>query len=108
MQEPTTARPEIPVACSLTDAEMSERGEALSALFSAAQETIELPRGYALRFASDPALTSALVEAILKERECCPFFEFKLEFEPANGPLWLHIEGPEGTKALISPALPNH
>src|SRR4051812_7050031 len=107
MHETTSTRPEIPVACSLTPEEKDQRGDELTSLFSSAQETIEIPRGYALRYSADESLTAMLVQAIIKERECCPFFEFKLVFEPGNGPLWFYIEGSEGTKDLISLSLPS-
>jgi hypothetical protein len=42
-----------------------------------------------------------LAQLITFERECCPFLRFSLRLEPANGPLWLELTGPEGTKVFL-------
>jgi len=42
-----------------------------------------------------------VAQLITFERECCPFLRFNLRLEPANGPLWLELTGPEGTKDFL-------
>ena len=39
------------------------------------------------------------------QRACCPFFTFALVFEPQQGPLWLHLRGPAGTKEFVASML---
>ena len=42
-----------------------------------------------------------LAQLIVFERECCPFLRFNLSVEATNGPLWLELTGPDGTKAFL-------
>jgi hypothetical protein len=93
---------ELPIACSLTDAEFQQRrAELLRTFQDALLETKELDDGYAYRFPSGANWISELAQLITFERECCPFLRFQLRLEPANGPLWLELTGPEGTKDFL-------
>ena len=91
----------IPIACSLTAEELPERKTLLSKLGQAVTETQEREEGYAYRFESD-ALLPEILEIVRAERACCPFLRFSLTFEPGNGPLWLEVTGPQGTKEFIA------
>ena len=42
-----------------------------------------------------------LLDFIVFERACCPFFTFELTFEPDSGPIWLRLRGQEGVKEFI-------
>ena len=64
-------------------------------------ETKELDEGFAYRFSSDGNRIAELAQLINFERECCPFLQFNLRLEPANGPIWLELTGPEGTKDFL-------
>ena len=90
----------IPVACSLSAEELTERRKLRARIGESLEETLDRESGYSYRFASD-ALLPELLEIIRAERQCCPFFRFALTFEPGNGPLWLDITGPEGTKEFL-------
>jgi hypothetical protein len=92
----------LPVACSLTADEQARRGGEIATLFEERQEVRELPDGYALRFAGDDAQAARLLAFIAGERACCPFFTFALVFEPAQGPVWLQLRGPDGTKEVVA------
>ncbi len=92
---------EVPLACSLTESELMTRGEEVSDLFKHVQQVNELTDGYALRFPGSDTWTNTLLQFITFERACCHFFEFALVFEPKQGPIWLHMRGPEGVKAII-------
>jgi hypothetical protein len=35
-------------------------------------------------------------------RQCCPFLRFAITVEPGNGPIWLEMTGPEGTKEFLA------
>ena len=93
---------QLPIACSLTDPEFQRRRADLLKTFQGGLlETKELTDGYAFRFPSDGTWIAELARLIIFERECCPFLRFDLQLEPANGPLWLELTGPEGTKDFL-------
>ena len=92
---------ELPVACSLLEHERVERGEGVGDLFKGAQQVRELADGYAYRFPGNEEWATRLLKFIVGERSCCPFFTFELGFEPNEGPIWLHIGGPEGVKDFM-------
>ena len=70
-------------------------------LFTSVQEVRELETGYALRLADEADLLPTVVTFLRYERLCCPFFHFKLEIEPDQGPVWLHITGVTDVKAFL-------
>ncbi len=93
---------ELAIACKLSEAEQAIREEELAGdIFSNCQEVAELGDGYAFKFPGDGEWPAKLIEFIGFERECCPFFTFELVFEPQEGPVWLRLRGPEGTKAFV-------
>jgi hypothetical protein len=92
----------LPIACNLTGPEFQKRRAELLKLFQSARlETIELEAGYAYRFPSGGNWIADLAQLISFERECCPFLTFNLRLEPANGPIWLELTGPEGAKEFL-------
>jgi len=96
---------ELPIACNLSDSEQAARGEEIAEnLFKHVQQAKELADGYAYSFPASDEWASKLMEFILAERTCCPFFTFELVFEPNPGPLWLHLRGGEGVKEFIAGA----
>lgn len=98
---------DIPIACSLTEPERRARERVLQReVFGGVREVRELPDGYALRFPGEAAWLGTLAEFIGFERDCCPFFAFELHCEPRQGPIWLHLRGPEGTKGFVAGMLP--
>ena len=92
---------EVPLACTLTESEQVTRKEEVVDLFKHVLQVNELADGYALRFPGSDGWANRLVQFITFERGCCPFFTFKLAFEAKQGPIWLHLRGPEGVKAII-------
>jgi hypothetical protein len=92
----------LPVACSLTAPELQQRrSELLQKLRSAALGVEELDEGYAYRFHSDESMLSDLATLIQLEHQCCPFLRIKLIVEADNGPIWLELTGPPGTKDFL-------
>jgi hypothetical protein len=92
------------IACLLSERDYAIRGDELaSGLFAVVEEIVELPDGYAYRFADDGHL-SALLEFIAAERHCCPFLTFEIAFEPHAGPLWLRMRGSPRVKAFVAEA----
>jgi hypothetical protein len=92
------------LACDLTAIPSTVREEhVISApqLFAAAEEVQDLPNGFAIRFVNEPGRFLSIARFIENERLCCPFFNFGLELEPNNGPLWLRLTGAEGVKEML-------
>jgi hypothetical protein len=95
---------EVPVACnwsSLT-AVQQERQRALYRLLRAdVEEVVELEDGYAFRHSTDRAVLLAIAEFVANERLCCPFFEFGITVERADGPVWLRMAGGGEAKRVL-------
>ena len=105
MGKTMTRNPAAPIACSLGDRDLAERGaEFRRGLFAAAEERRELADGYAYRFPGTEETLAALLDFAAAERRCCAFFRIELAFEPGFGPLWLTLQGPEGTKVFVREA----
>lgn len=97
---PAAAAP--PIACTLPEREQRARGEAIAAgVARGCREVRELADGYAFRYPGDEEWAAKLLEFVLFERACCPFFTFELVCESQEGPIWLRLRGPEGAKDFI-------
>ncbi len=92
---------DLPIACSLSEHERVERGGEVSDLFNGVQQVHELADGYAYYFPGTEEWATRLLQFIMGERNCCLFFTFELAFEPNQGPIWLHVRGPEGVKEFM-------
>jgi hypothetical protein len=100
------ASQEIPIVCTLSAEELNVRREEIARnVLGGVQEVAELPDGYALRFPADASWAEKLLTFVMGERACCEFFTFELIFEPRQGPLWLHLRGPAGTKEVVAAML---
>jgi hypothetical protein len=64
-------------------------------------ETVEMANGFAFRFQAGTVSLAELAEWVSAERKCCPFFDFEIEQQADNGPLWLKLPGKEGVKAFM-------
>jgi hypothetical protein len=97
---------DLPIACKLTGSDFQQRRAGLlKTVASGVLETKELEDGYAYRFPSGMRWLNTLAELITVERECCPFLRFNLRLEPAEGPIWLELTGPPGTKDFLNSIL---
>ncbi len=97
----------LPIACSLNDADFQQRRASILAEVRAqVLEVKELDDGYAYRFPSDKAWIAELATFMTFERACCPFLQFNLRLEPNEGPIWLELTGPSGTRAFLDSILP--
>ena len=93
----------LPIACSLTDSQLQERRrDVLQKVRSAVVEVREIENGYAYCFPSEGKHLTELAKLVDLERQCCPFLRFCMTVEPANGPIWLEMTGPEGTKEFLA------
>jgi hypothetical protein len=94
---------DLPIACTLTEAELRERRKRLAASFHRMNVTAsELVDGYAFTFAAGSDALMDIAALIDMERRCCPFLNFRLIIEAANAPMRLEVTGPNETKALIA------
>ncbi len=64
-------------------------------------EIRELPDGYAFRLRNELVSLAEVAEWVSYESKCCPFFDFEMQLERDNGPLWLKLRGKEGIKPFI-------
>ena len=83
----------------LTKGERATHQKVSRALFEAIEERQELANGFAFRL--PPATLTKTAQWVSLERKCCPFFNFELDLEKDDGPLWLRVTGSEGIKPFI-------
>ncbi len=94
---------DLPIACRLTAPELQQRrAGVLRKVRAAAVEVKEREDGLAYRFPSDNDLLADLLTLIQLERQCCPFLKFTLIVEAGEGPTWLELTGPLGTKEFLA------
>ncbi|HKO63458.1 MAG TPA: hypothetical protein VJV03_20000 [Pyrinomonadaceae bacterium] len=93
----------LPVACNLMDSEFQERRRSvLQKVISAVAEVKETENGFSYRFPSDGAWIKELATVVELEHQCCPFLRFSITVEAGDGPIWLEMSGPEGTKEFLT------
>ncbi len=96
---------EIPLACSLSAEQLQERGrEVINPLFQQVKEVVELSNGYGFAFPASDEIVHALIDFVVSERACCPFFTFTLRFAPPHEIVWLSISGEGEIKAIVQAA----
>lgn len=92
-----------PVACTLTASELRARRDGLlPGLLARADAREMVDGGFRWRFDPADGLMRELAGVIDAERRCCPFLRFLLAVEPAGGPIWPEVTGPEGTRDFLS------
>jgi len=101
--EAATVNSDIPIACTLNDAEFRERERTvLDQLKASVIDVIETTNGFAFLFPSDDASFAALNEFIVLERRCCPFLDFNLTIPRGLGEIRLEVSGEVGVKDFIA------
>jgi len=94
--------PDVTIACSLDSPQLVKRkAELQKNIFSQAKEVIEKEDSVCFVFNASKGFSSRLVEFINLERDCCPFFWFKIDFMPHHGPITLEIGGPKEAKEML-------
>jgi hypothetical protein len=95
----------LPVMCSLSDAEKRKREATLLARFKSGVAAFEeLSQGYSFRLPGGEEWLALIAELMIAERECCPFLTFQLTAAPQMGALTVRITGPDGTKEFLKTA----
>lgn len=93
---------DVPIACSLSNAELRQREQQLLAQFRAAATAIEeLPDGYAFSLPGAEKSIILAAELITAERECCLFLTFELIAQANKGTVILRVTGPEEAKEFV-------
>jgi hypothetical protein len=92
----------LPIACTLSSAELARRRASLLPGVAAQAESREpVDGGFRWRFGPVPDILRALIDVIEAERECCRFLKFTLTADPDGGPVWLEVTGPPGTAEFL-------
>jgi len=99
--ETQSASAPLPIACNLSADDLQARSGTVEALFASVTQARELPDGYDFAFAADAATAHTLLDFIMEERACCPFFTFTLNFAAPHDAIWLALRGGEGVKDFV-------
>jgi len=88
------------IACSLSAAQLSERGDELGELAGRALAGREREDGRVrLRFRAEPGVAEQVEDLARRERECCPFLDLSVERE--DGLVTLSIAGGPDTAPML-------
>lgn len=93
----------LPIACTLSPAQLAaERDTLLTGLADHAVQRTMLPSGIRLRFAATAERMRQIDSVVRRERECCPFLDFRVGLPLGGGALTLDVTGPEGTDRMLA------
>jgi hypothetical protein len=96
---------DLPIACTLTEAELRERRQVIMDAFHSMQVIAsELPDGdgYAFTFPASSEALQRITQLVDMERQCCAFLTFKIVVEVAQAPMRLEVTGPGEAKKVIA------
>ena len=94
---------DIPVACTLTEAELRERRQIIMDAFGNTNVAVaELDEGYVFTFPASSETLRRIAELVDLERQCCAFLTFKIVVEAANAAMQLEVTGPGQAKKVIA------
>jgi hypothetical protein len=94
---------DLPVACTLTVAELrARRRTILDSVRRAVLDITPVPDGYSYRFDATSEILSQLARLIDLERQCCAFLTFRIIVEAGQEPICLEITGPPEAKTVIA------
>jgi hypothetical protein len=96
----------LPIACTLSAEQLiAGRDTLLLGLADHAVERTTLPNGVRLRFRATAERMRQIDAVVRRERECCPFLEFRVGLPLGGSALTLDVSGPEGTTSLLADLL---
>jgi hypothetical protein len=99
---PSKEPPSPPMVCTLTPEQLkAQRDALLPGLLKRADERTPLERGYRMKFTPRPGLLDEIARIVEQERSCCQFLKFQITVEPSNGPIYLEVTGPPGTREML-------
>ena len=90
---------ELPIACSLQPDELRVRREGLLLELRRRVRNFEdRADGFRLQFAAGEDTLVLIAGVVEAERRCCRFLRFAIHVEPDDGPIYLDLSGPPGTR----------
>lgn len=93
----------LPIACTLTQAEIRERRAAiLDPVRTAVRNLTSVPLGTAYHFDATSAMLAQLAQLVDFERQCCPFLTFTIVVAAGNQTLSLEVSGPAEAEGIIA------
>jgi len=93
---------DLPIACTLSAAELAERRAGLlPGLAARAHRRLALPNGCEWQFEPADGLLAEMMNVIDMERRCCRFLRFSVSVEVDAGPIVLQLTGPPGTREFL-------
>ena len=82
----------LPIACTVTQAELASMREGLlPGLLARASAKEHIPGGFRWRFDPQSDLVKEAAAVIDAEHRCCRFLRFLLLVEPGDGAVWLEV-----------------
>lgn len=93
-----------PVCCDLNvfdNDQLREHKRHAEGINRGLEEIREVDGGYGFRLNPDPETIHHAGAFISGEKQCCPFFNFRLEVPAKNGPVWLYLTGSDGAKRYL-------
>jgi len=98
--------PNPPIACRLSAEQLAARRDSLLlGLADHAVQRTPLPSGMRLRFEATAERMRQIDAVVRRERECCPFLEFRVGLALGGSALTLDVTGPDGTAGLLADLL---
>jgi hypothetical protein len=93
--------PSPPIVCTLTAAELGDRGAAWRKVCAYALASEAVPGGVRITFAPVTGVPESLRELVRLEADCCPWMAFAIEQQSAGGThLSVTAQGEEGERAI--------
>ena len=90
------------VSCSLTGAEFTDRVEKLKQeIFSKLKSREETADGYIYYFEDEGNMAESILEMMVLEKQCCPFFKFDLSILPFRQGIALQLSGSPAVKDFL-------
>jgi hypothetical protein len=99
----------IPIACTLSPADLRARRQALLPGLAERATAIErVDGGLRLYFAPAPDIVSSIARVVDAERECCRFLQFAITVDADVGPIALTVTGPPEADELLQDLVANN
>lgn len=97
---------DVPIACTLDEAERERRRDRTAeTLIGAIRSAEEREDGYEFVFDGSDAVLEAVSAFVRREATCCSFARFRIEVPQGFEEVRLLFAGPEGTKGLLETGL---
>jgi hypothetical protein len=91
---------QIPIACTLTEADKATRGDEWRRFFAHdVEEVVRTDTAVRVRLKGGGDVILSSVDLAQREKACCAFFEFRLELLPDE--VWLEIGAPAEASVIL-------